>query len=213
LSWLTYFAGADVSQLSTIQTRSPPANRPQSTYFTGGGSGGGGRISGRVRPGAAEGGGWDNLGCDVPPPLPARNRSLVAQVSAPLLMASTMTMATPLNPPPSELATSPPPPPLPPRNPSSASSSSTSSSSSSSASSNSTYPSMPDVVPSGSGPGNGASGADVHHYQRTAGHHQRDSPTNQPTCSVSNDPWIRTQEKNGYLLIHFSWSLCTHFHT
>ena len=123
------------TQLSS--TRSPPpANRPQSTHYAGGGAPGAGSAGlGRapshrvVRPpGAAEGGGWDNLGCDVPPPLPARNRSLVSQHSSPMLLDKTHTenhhhLAD------SGLTTSassgslalgaqapPPPPPLPPRN-------------------------------------------------------------------------------------------------
>ena len=58
-------------QLSTTHRSPSPATRPQSAHFggTAGRSGSAGRMS--RPPGAAEGGGWDNLGCDVPPPLPA----------------------------------------------------------------------------------------------------------------------------------------------
>lgn len=167
-------------QLSSTHRSPSPANRPQSVHYPGGGGGGGGSGSGvggggggivrstsrLQRPGAAEGGGWDNLGCDVPPPLPARNRSLVSHNSSPLIMSSPVPGETPSSPPP----------PLPPRNPSNASSSSCSSSSSSSSSSAAAAPGMPDLVPSA----NGAS-QDQH---RTALH---DSPTNQPSStSVSN---------------------------
>ena len=157
-------------------TRSPPpANRPQSTHY--GGGAGTGRVGGvgrvqssrslRPPPGAAEGGGWDNLGCDVPPPLPARNRSLVTQSSSPVLIANgspsgggggggvvegvagsgggssaTLVLA--------------PPPPLPPRNASSSASSSCSSSSSSASSCGGGG--IPDVVPPPTtGPANGTS--------------------------------------------------------
>lgn len=156
-------------------TRSPPlANRPQSTHYGGGaavagGVGGIGRVQSgrslRPPPGAAEGGGWDNLGCDVPPPLPARNRSLVTQSSSPALVANgspggggggtegvggsggggggaTLVLA--------------PPPPLPPRNASSSASSSCSSSSSSASSCGGGG--IPDVVPPpATGPANGTS--------------------------------------------------------
>ena len=131
---------------SSSAHRSPsPANRPQSAHF--GGVGGGGASRSRLnRPGAAEGGGWDNLGCDVPPPLPARNRSLVTVQSSPLLLGPSTSPTTIAAPTAATMVSSsssanliespasPPPPPLPPRNPSSASSSSCSSSSSNSSS-------------------------------------------------------------------------------
>ena len=155
-------------QLSSSQRSPSPAHRPQSAHFPSGvsvgrsgssGSGSGSRISQRP-PGAVEGGGWDNLGCDVPPPLPARNRSLVSHNSSPLILSSS---PAPI---PGETPSSPPPP-LPPRNPSTASSSSCSSSSSSSSTA------MPDLVPSV----NGASNQDQHRILL------RDSPTNQPPSS------------------------------
>lgn len=190
-------------QLSSTHRSPSPANRPQSVHYPGGGGGGGGSGSGvggggggivrstsrLQRPGAAEGGGWDNLGCDVPPPLPARNRSLVSHNSSPLIMSSPVPGETPSSPPP----------PLPPRNPSNASSSSCSSSSSSSSSSAAAAPGMPDLVPSA----NGAS-QDQH---RTALH---DSPTNQPSStSVSNTD---TQQPLQHLTTrHFShWHALLH---
>jgi hypothetical protein len=153
-------------QLSSAQRSPSPAHRPQSAHYPGGvsvgrsgSSGSGSRISQRP-PGAVEGGGWDNLGCDVPPPLPARNRSLVSHNSSPLILSPSPA------PTPGETPSSPPPP-LPPRNPSTASSSSCSSSSSSSSTA------MPDLVPSV----NGASNQDQHRILL------RDSPTNQPPSS------------------------------
>ncbi|XP_046634661.1 uncharacterized protein LOC124313870 isoform X4 [Daphnia pulicaria] len=157
--------------LSSAQRSPSPAHRPQSAHYPGGvsvgrsgSSGSGSRISQRP-PGAVEGGGWDNLGCDVPPPLPARNRSLVSHNSSPLILSPSPA------PTPGETPSSPPPP-LPPRNPSTASSSSCSSSSSSSSTA------MPDLVPSV----NGASNQDQHRILL------RDSPTNQPPSSSAGRP-------------------------
>ncbi|KAK4018675.1 hypothetical protein OUZ56_000720 [Daphnia magna] len=158
--------------LSSAQRSPSPAHRPQSAHYPvgvsvgrSGSSGSGSRISQRP-PGAVEGGGWDNLGCDVPPPLPARNRSLVSHNSSPLILSSPA-------PTPCETPSSPPPP-LPPRNPSTASSSSCSSSSSSSSSATA----MPDLVPSV----NGASNQEQHRILL------RDSPTNQPPSSSAGRP-------------------------
>ncbi|XP_059352052.1 rho guanine nucleotide exchange factor 11-like [Daphnia carinata] len=160
--------------LSSSTHRSPsPANRPQSAHYPvgvsvarSGSSGSGNRISQRP-PGAVEGGGWDNLGCDVPPPLPARNRSLVSHNSSPLILSSPVPGETPSSPPP----------PLPPRNPSTASSSSCSSSSSSSSSAAAAASGMPDIVPS-------ANGASQEQHRILL----RDSPTNQPPSSSAGRP-------------------------
>lgn len=174
------------SQLSSTHRSPSPANRPQSAHYPGGGGGGIGRSTSRLqRPGAAEGGGWDNLGCDVPPPLPARNRSLVSHNSSPLIMSSPVPSETPSSPPP----------PLPPRNPSTASSSSCSSSSSSSSSA-ATASGMPDLVPSA----NGAS-QDLHRNLL------RDSPTNQPPSSSVSDNTKPFQNTNAFIFFWSAFSL------
>ena len=163
--------------MSSSNHRSPsPANRPLSTHF------GSGRTSGvvtaaggRIRLGAAEGGGWDNPGCDVPPPLPARNRSLNSHNSSPLLLPSSGGEVA-VQSGSGSVVGSPPPPPLPPRNPSSASSSSCSSSSSGSFSSSATHqPGMPDVVPPNQA--NGAS--QLLQNDRRTPLQPHDSPTSQ----------------------------------
>ena len=167
---------------SSSAHRSPsPANRPQSAHFGGVASSSRSRIT---RPGAAEGGGLDNLGCDVPPPLPARNRSLVTQQSSPLLLgpsaSPTTCVVSSSSAPLVESPASPPPPPLPPRNPSSASSSSCSSSSSASSAYHQQQqhhqhhqPGMPDLVlPNSNGGTNQPHGVQL-----------RDSPTNQYSVS------------------------------